>query len=271
MLDKISRKSDSERETTMSQPAVAALAPLPFELVTDDGVPLESNWHVNQMSLWKELIQQAMEERGRSDYFVGTNMFVYFSEGQARKIATDFAQRIVDFRNYRGPDVFYVGGVEANQERECWVVWEEGRYPEVIVELLSPSTAQKDRTTKKDLYAQVFQTPEYFLQDPDQVTLEGFRLAGVAYQPIEPNAQGRLWSERLGLELGLWQGVYRKQTATWVRLFHPDGRMVPTAGERADVAEAKAEAESQRADTERQRAEAAEAELARLRARLGEG
>ncbi len=260
----------------MSQPAFAALAPLPFELVTEDGIPLESNWHVDQMSLWKESIQQAMKERGRSDYFVGTDMFVYFSEGQARKIAADLARGVVDFRQYRGPDVFYVGGVDGNPERERWVVWEEGRYPEVIVELLSPSTAKKDRTTKKDLYAQVFQTPEYFLQDPDQVTLEGFRLAGGLYRPIEPNAQGRLWSEQLGLELGLWRGVYREQTATWVRLFHSNGRMVPTGDERAEAERQRAEAESQRAEAERQRAEAAEAqvraqeaELARLRAQHG--
>jgi Uma2 family endonuclease len=255
----------------MSQPATAALAPLPFELVYSDGEPLESNWHVNQMSLFKELIQQAMEERGRSDYFVGTNMFVYYNEEQAREIAADFARGSIDRRKYRGPDVFYVGGVDGNPDRECWVAWEEGRYPEVIVELLSSSTAKIDRTVKKDLYAGTFRTPEYFYHDPDKVKLEGFRLTGVSYRPIVPNAQGRLWSERLGLELGLWQGVYRKQTATWVRLFHPDGRLVPTGAERADAAEAQAEAERQRAEAERQRAEAAEAELARLRARLGEG
>ena len=255
----------------MSQPAIAALAPLPFELVTDDGEPLESHWHVNQGSLLQELIQQAMEERGRGDYFVGVNMFVYYSQKQAEEIATEFARGAISRRRYRGPDVFYVGGVEGNGDRKAWVVWEEGRYPEVIVELLSPSTAKIDRTVKKDLYAGTFRTPEYFYHDPGKVKLEGFRLAGASYRPIVPNAQGRLVSERLGLELGLWQGVYRQQTATWVRLFHPDGRLVPAADERAAAAEAQAEAERQRADAERQRAEAAEAELARLRARLGEG
>jgi len=244
----------------MSRPAFAALAPLPFELVTDDGEPLESNWHVNQITLLKESVQQAMKERGRSDYFVGGNMFVYYSLEQAQAIAAD----INDRRHYRGPDVFYVGGVDGKTDRNAWVTWEEGnRYPEVIVELLSLSTARKDRTTKKDLYAHVFRTPEYFLQDPDAVELEGFRLAGESYRPIVPNAQGRLWSERLGLELGLWQGTFQEQTATWVRLFHPDGRLVPTGAERADAAEAQAEAERRRAD-------AAEAELARLRARLDE-
>jgi len=256
----------------MSQPAVAALAPLPFELVYSDGEPLETNWHVNQISLFKELVEQAMTERGRGDYFVGGNMFVYYSYEQAQAIAADLNDR----RHYRGPDIFYVGGVEARSGRKGWVVWDEGRHPEVILELLSPSTARIDRTVKKDLYARVFRTPEYFLQDPDQVKLEGFRLAGGTYQPIVPNAQGRLWSEHLGLELGLWRGIYRREENTWVRLFDGDGRLVPTADERAEAASQRAEAERQSAEAASRRAEAAEAdaaaakaEVARLRALLG--
>lgn len=277
----------------MSQQAAAALAPLPFELVYSDGEPLETHWHVNQISLFTELVEQAMTERGRNDYFVGGNMFVYYSYEQAHAIAAD----INDRRHYRGPDIFYVGGVEARSGQKCWVVWEEGRYPEVIVELLSPSTARTDRTVKKDLYARVFRTPEYFLQDPYQGKLEGFRLTGAVYQPIAPNAKGRLWSERLGLELGLWHGIYRRDENTWVRLFDRDGRLVPTsderaeaerqsaeaerqlaevASQRAEVASQLAEAERQRAEAESQRADAAEAdaaaakaEVARLQALLG--
>ena len=44
----------------MSQPAAAALAPLPFELVYDDGEPLETEWHTIQYPLLRDLIQQAM-------------------------------------------------------------------------------------------------------------------------------------------------------------------------------------------------------------------
>nr|WP_322505530.1 hypothetical protein [Chroococcidiopsis cubana] len=40
--------------------------------------------------------------------------------------------------------------VDGSRERQGWVVWEEdGRYPDVIVELLSPSTAKVDRGVKK--------------------------------------------------------------------------------------------------------------------------
>lgn len=245
----------------MSQPAFKALAPLPFELVFDDGEPLDTHWHRIQMNFLIELIRQAMAERGRTGFFTGGNMFVYYSPEQARDIARDVAAGRHNRRHYRGPDVLFVDGVEA-RERQGWVVWEEGgRYPDLIVELLSSTTKDNDRKGKKRLYARVFKTPEYFLYDPETRVLEGFRLAGDLYQPIAPNSHGRIPSEELGVELGLWQGLREDQNTTWVRLFHPDGRLVPT----------EAEAERQRAEAAEARAAAAEAELNRLRARLGEG
>jgi Uma2 family endonuclease len=259
----------------MSQPAVAALSPLPFELVYEDGEPLETPWHRYQMNLLIDVIHQGMAERGREDFFAGGNMFVYYSYEQARDVAAGRPY-------FRGPDVFYVGGVE-DRERKAWVAWEEGgRLPEVIVELLSPKTAKIDRTVKKDLYAGTFRTPEYFLYEPAKKSLDGLRLGRRdIYRPIEPDARGHLWSERLGFELGLWRGVYMAKQATWVRLFYPDGRLVPTEAEaerhKAEAERHKAEAATERAEAERQRAEAAEAradaaeaELARLRALLGD-
>lgn len=259
----------------MSQPAVAALAPLPFDLVYEDGEPLDTNWHRIQMSLFIHLTHQAMAERGQTDFFAGANMFVYYSYEQARDIAADPEGS----KQFRGPDIFFVGNVPVRRDRQIWVVWEEGgRYPDVIIELLSPSTMKKDRTVKKDLYAQTFRTAEYYLYRIETQTLEGFRLVGGAYQPRKPEASGRFWSEKIGLDLGLWQGRIEEQDATWIRLFDRDGRMIPTSDERAEVERQKAEAERQNAEAERRRAEvaearaeAAEAELARLRARLGEG
>ncbi len=246
----------------MSQPAASALKPLPFELVTSDGEPLESNWHVIQMNLLIDLIYQVMSERGRTDFFSGGDMFVYYSYEQARDIAAGRPY-------FRGPDVFYVGDVEGGIERDAWVSWEEGdRLPDLIVELLSPKTAKIDRTVKKDLYSRVFHTREYFLYEPKTKKLEGFRLQGDLYQPLRLNEQGRLWSEELGLELGLWKGRQRDQDGTWVRLFYSDGQLVPTAKEIAKVERQRSAAERQRAETERQRADAAEAELKRLRALL---
>jgi Uma2 family endonuclease len=244
----------------MSQPAVAALAPLPFELVLDDGEPLETEWHTLEFPFLRELIRQTMAERGRADFYVGANIFVYYSVNQAWNVAEE-VKKGGEQRAFRGPDLFWVGDVDPDRERQVWIAWEEnGRLPDVIVELLSPSTAKKDRTEKKDLYAQVFGTAEYYLYEPETRRLEGFRLAGRSYRPILPDEHGRLWSEQWGVSLGAWQGVVEGRRDEWVRLFRPDGSLVPT----------RAEAEQKRAEVERQRAEVAEAEVARLRALLAE-
>jgi len=237
----------------MSQPAAAALAPLPFELVYSDGEPLETDWHTFELPLMRELIHQAMREAGRADFFCAANVFVYYSVEQAREVAEEVNNGLPE-RAFRGPDVFWVGGVDPHRERKVWISWEEGgRLPDVIFEMLSPKTAKKDRTEKKDLYARVFGTPEYFLYEPDTGKLEGFRLAGRFYQPIEPDEDGRLWSQQLGVSVGLWHGNLQGRQADWARLFRPDGSLVPME-----------------AEAERQRAEAAEAELRRLRALLEE-
>jgi Uma2 family endonuclease len=237
----------------MSQSAAAASAPLPFELVYDDGEPLETDWHTLELPLLRHLIRQAMEEQGRTDFFAGANIFVYYSMEQAREVAEEEAKGL-EKRAFRGPDVFWVGGVDPGRKREAWIAWEEGgRLPDVVFEMLSPSTAKKDRTEKRDLYARVFRAAEYFLYEPKTRRLEGLRLAGRFYQPIEPDVDGRLWSEELGASVGLWHGDVEGKQDDWIRLFRPDGSLIP----------AKVEAEQRRADE-------AEAELVRLRALLAE-
>jgi Uma2 family endonuclease len=283
-------KHDSAREHAMSQPAAAALAPLPFELVYDDGVPLESDWHTRELPLLRGLIDQIMLEQERTDFFSGANIFVYYSKEQAREVFEEETKGL-DQRAYRGPDVFWVGGVP-ERKRQAWISWEEGgRLPDVIFEMLSPSTASQDRGEKRDLYEQVFRTAEYFMYEPATGKFEGLRLMNRAYRTIAPDEKGRLWSSQLGAFVGLWHGIVERKKDNWVRLFRPDGTLVPTHEERAEAerqraeaerqrAEAesqRAEAERQRAEAERQRADAAEqrademaTELARLRAALEE-
>jgi Uma2 family endonuclease len=276
----------------MSHTDTAAFAPLPFELVYDDGEPLETEWHTYELPLLREVIGQAMAEQGRTDFYAGMNMFVYYSVEQAREVAEE-EEGIRLRQAYRGPDVFWVGGVDPDRERKVWIAWEEGgRLPDVIFEMLSPSTAERDRTKKRDLYSRVFGTSEYFLYEPETGRLEGFRLAGRLYQPIQPDENGRLWSEQLGASVGIWRGIVKKvlqkREEDWLRLYRPDGSLVPTeeeaarqraeeACQRAEEARQRADAakaERQRAEAERQRAEEAnqraDAAVARLRALLGE-
>jgi Uma2 family endonuclease len=221
------------------------------QLVETDDVPLESHWHVLQIHLLLELVAYGL--RDRNDYYAGGNMFIYFSEEQARN------------RDYRGPDFFYVDGASRLPLRPYWAVWQEGgRYPDVIIELLSPKTAVEDRTTKKALYERTFRTFEYFCYDPETEQLEGWRLGPrQRYRPIEANEHGWMEVEELGLWLGTWRGHYQGFDAVWLRFYDSQGRLVPTQAEPAAVAE-------QRAESAEQRAGAAEAEVARLKEQLAQ-
>src|SRR6186997_1311605 len=135
----------------MSQP-IAALTPLPFELVYSDGEPLETEWHIHQLPFLWHLVRQSMVEQGRRDFYVGGDMFVYYSVEQAWDVYQGK-------KHFRGPDVFWVDGAEPDRQRKCWVAWEEGnRLPDVIVELSSSSTAEIDRKDKKELYSKVWGT-----------------------------------------------------------------------------------------------------------------
>ena len=107
------------------------------------------------------------------------------------------------------------------RSRKSWVVWQEGgRYPNVIVEILSDSTAKVDREAKKHLYQETFRTPEYFWFDPTTLEFEGFLLVGGTYEPIPTNRAGHRWSRQLNLYLGTHESQ--------LRFFTPDGQLVPT-------------------------------------------
>ncbi len=128
----------------------------------------------------------------------------------------------------------------SKRPRKSWVVWEEeGKHPDLIIELLSNSTAETDKTTKKSLYQDQFRTQEYFWFSPDDLELTGFKLIGQEYQVIIPNQQGLLASEVLGLFLGIYQEK--------LRYFTPEGDLVPTPEEAALQAENRANEAQNRA------------------------
>ena len=220
-----------------------------LQLPEEDGVPLESHYHALQQQLLAEVIHQHF--KGRTDYFCGTNMFVYYSREQAQGI-TDFVEGKRESAPYKGPDLLVVVGVDGTKRRKHWVVWDEDdRFPDLIVEITSPSTKSKDTDENLELFAQVFRTREYFWYDEEAGEWMGYRLQGESYVPIEVNARGWRWSEVLGAWLGVSELPYRGWRYRWLRLYDGAGRLVPTGEELAA-------AERERAEAERQRAEQAE-------------
>jgi Uma2 family endonuclease len=218
-----------------------------------DEPEMESSLHYTQLLLLVTSLEWAW--RQRDDFFIGANLTIYFSRQQLKH------------RDFRGPDFFLVKNTTGHP-RSSWVVWEEdGRYPDLIIELLSESTAKVDRTTKLDLYATRFHTPEYFYFSPETLEFAGFRLNFNQYSPIPPNEQGWLWSEALGFFLGIHHGQ--------LRYFSLEGMLVSTPEEaaqqemfRADQAMARAHQETQRAERESERADQEKFRADRLAAKL---
>ncbi len=223
---------------------------------------LESSLHLAQIILLLTCLEWLW--RDRQDFFAAGNLSIYYHPDPATRPQLKSGQK------FRGPDFFVVLGTE-RRDRSSWVVSEEGdKFPNVIVEILSKTTAEADRTEKKALYQNRFKTPEYFWFDPRPKKLEfqGFRLHDGEYVAILPNEQGWLWSD----ELGLYLGVHDQK----LRYFTSDGVLVPNFQEetarqgmaiatwqqwaeqerqRAEQQQHQAEQERQRAEQERQRAD----------------
>lgn len=201
--------------------------PTQDELPYDDGEPMESERHFYQIMLLIETLK--LHWAGRDDFFAGGNMFVYFSPAQIKK------------NDFRGPDFFVALDVDGKRERKSWVVWEEGKQPDLVIEFLSESTAVFDRDGKKRIYQDKMQVPEYFYVDPFSDELAGFRLEKNVYVPLMPDERGRLFSRVTGLALTRWKGEYMGVTgdAEWLRWETLDGTLLPTGKERAELLAAK--------------------------------
>ena len=191
-----------------------------------DEPPLESNLHLKQILLLIYSLEWLWRER--EDYFCAGNLTIYYSPNQKKS------------EDFRGPDFFVVLGTTNDETRKSWVVWqEEGKYPNVIVEILSDSTAKTDREEKKKLYQDTFRTPDYFWFDPVTLEFKGFALIKGKYEEIKPNEQGWLYSSQLDLYLGIYEGK--------LRYFTVEGELVPTPDESAIQAENLAIQERQKA------------------------
>ena len=186
---------------------------------------MESSLHYAQLALLVACLEWLW--RDRTDFFIGANLTIYFNREQLKS------------RDYRGPDFFLIKNTDQHP-RKSWVVWEErGQYPDLIIELLSDSTAKTDKNLKKALYQERFRTPEYFWFSPETLEFAGFRLVDQRYEQIVPTENGRLWSQALELYLGVQAGK--------LRYFQANGELVLTPEEAAEQAQAQAQTAEVRA------------------------
>jgi Uma2 family endonuclease len=149
--------------------------------------------------------------RGQRVYVSG-NLLLFYERGNKRK--------------HVSPDVFVVKEADPHP-RDNYLLWEEGKGPDVVIEVTSPTTRKEDLNEKFELYRDVLTVPEYFLFDPRaeylKPSLRGFQLQGTNYVQIEP-MRDRLPSSELGLHL--------ENNGNELRLFDAEsGRWIPTPHE----------------------------------------
>jgi Uma2 family endonuclease len=218
------------------------------EYPTSDGRPMaETDWHRDLMLALIQTLATYYADRPR--VYVSGNILVFYEEGNPRR--------------HLSPDVLVVKGV-AKRSRPNYLIWQEGKAPQVVIELTSSSTRKEDTDHKFRLYQDTLRVKEYFLFDPlgDYLKppLQGYRLYKGQYAAIRP-ADGRLPSNVLGLHL--------ERHGQELRLYNPEtGHWVPTAEERAREAAERAREADERAKEADERANQAEAEVERLRRAL---
>lgn len=146
------------------------------------------------------------------------------------------------------PDVLAVLDVPQieDDERMAWVVVDEGRGLDFVLEVLHRGDRRKDLVDNVERYARLG-IPEYFIYDRAQQRIHGYRLEepkAARYTRIVPQG-GRYSSQVLGLDLAIQGGTLRFFQGM-AELFGSDdliGRltgMVEDLEAKADEAEAKA-------------------------------
>ncbi|HEY5961818.1 MAG TPA: Uma2 family endonuclease, partial [Polyangiaceae bacterium] len=152
--------------------------------------PLETAQHWHQMLSLVSTLEQAWAHR--RDFHVAGKLRVLPYEGHSWR------------GDVREPDVVVAVATE-RRERRCWIVDQEGKPPDVVIELVAPNTETADRVVKRQIYATVLKIPEYIIFDPALGKLDAFELCPKthSYLQRELDANGRVFLPSVGLFLGV--------------------------------------------------------------------
>ena len=171
---------------------------LPHDAVVypcSDGQPMaETGLHRRCMVDVADTLELWFRRHGRDDVYVGSNNFLYYERGNPRAVVA--------------PDVYVVVGAPAGL-RDTYMLWNEPKGPDFVLEVTSASTRYNDERRKRDVYA-ALGVREYFLYDPRAEwlvpPLQGWRLHEGAFRALPAvtmlsNRGMAVASEVLGLEL----------------------------------------------------------------------
>ncbi|MBW4508419.1 MAG: Uma2 family endonuclease [Scytonematopsis contorta HA4267-MV1] len=202
-----------------------------------DGQPMADN---TKQYTWIVTIKENLEIlfKSRDDVFIAGDLFWFPVEGDP------------DIR--QAPDVLVVFG-RSKGHRGSYKQWEENNIPpQVVFEILSPGNTAKEMANKFSFY-QRHGVEEYYIYDPEKITLKGWLCSENTLNPIK-EINGWV-SPHLGISFQL--------TPETLSIYYPDGRKFLTPLENDDLREREhrekeqalqeLELERQRAEEERQR------------------
>lgn len=109
----------------------------------------ETDYQHIQISILEQMLRLFL--MNRKDVYLANDLIVYYEEGNPNR---RFA-----------PDLMVCFGAE-NKMRRTYKLWEEKIVPQVIIEVVSKETWQKDVTTKRRLYEKLG-VEEYYIIDPE--------------------------------------------------------------------------------------------------------
>ena len=240
--------SNSKELSTGPSPVAEAVASEPDAVEYPEGHWIaQSVWHGDAVRLATAALHHHF--RDRDDVLVAMELVVYYVRG--------------DNRVWLQPDVQVVFGVEPEGNRSTFKVWEEGKAPDFVLEVASPSTAENDARHKAQEYLGIG-VREYWRLDPEGTMLgtplEGYLARAGRYHRVESAASRDgveyLRSGVLGLDL---RGEQRNGATVLVI-------RDPRTGEEIDGA---LEASEQQRRIAEDRASSAKKELGTARDELG--
>lgn len=200
----------------------AALEPIIVDIDQDDE-PAENLFPTKQQRLWV-----------RSLYASWKPDMPFLADANVGLFPTPYNMPIV-------PDMFLSLDVVVAEDwyakrNRSYFVWEFGKSPEVVIEVLSNKKGRE--ADKQAKYARmgiqyyVIYDPQKLIQDEQ---LRVYELHGLTYY-LKDDA----FLDWIGLGLVAWEGEFEQKYGTWIRWVDADGNLLLTGSERAADAEGRA-------------------------------
>jgi Uma2 family endonuclease len=235
------------------------------EYPESDGKPLgETDLHIDWILRLRSLLKYRYRDQR---VYVASDLLLYYVEGDPKKFVV--------------PDGFVVKDCDPGRRR-TFKTWEEGKSPDVVFEITSLASKREDQVLKPKTYARLG-VKEYFIFDPTsdylEPPLQGFRMAGGRYEPIEPDETRSLRCEELQISLRLEDADLVMQDLNTGEVLLTDAEAAIAAREAAQAAreaeqaareaeQAARQAEQALRESEQAARQAAEARAAELEAEL---